>query len=251
MNELTTINTKQTMTSLQIAEVTGREHKNILRDIRNLIEQGADELNFELISYTDDMNREKPCYQLSGKGVLILASGYNVKLREKIIDRWEALETGQAKPAFSVPQSFAEALMLAAKQQEQIEQQHRQLIEDAEEIKQMATIITEQKPKVSYYDLILNCKGTQTVTSIAQDYGMSAKKFNILLRNYGIQHKVGSQWILYTKYLNEGYVQSKPFTYVNSQGINQVTNTTEWTQKGRLFLYNTLKEHGTLPMIER
>ena len=89
------------MSSLEIAEVTGKEHKNVMRDIQNLLSQGVDKLNFERISYKDSMNRVRDAYQLTYKGVLILASGYNPVLREKIINRWEELETGKAEPKFS------------------------------------------------------------------------------------------------------------------------------------------------------
>lgn len=89
------------MSSLEIAEVTGKEHKNVMRDIQTLLSQGVDTLNFERISYKDSMNRVRDAYQLTYKGVLILASGYNPVLREKIINRWEELETGKAEPKFS------------------------------------------------------------------------------------------------------------------------------------------------------
>ena len=89
---------KQTMGSLEIAELTGKEHKNVLRDIRNLLEQGVNPLNFELVEYKDSKGEMRVCYELTRKGSLILASGYNALLREKIIDRWEALETGKAEP---------------------------------------------------------------------------------------------------------------------------------------------------------
>ncbi|MDE7411564.1 MAG: Rha family transcriptional regulator [Paramuribaculum sp.] len=82
----------QTMTSLHIAEITGKRHDAVLRDIRNLLEQGVDAHNFVETSYTDKANRQSPCYMLTKKGCLILASGYDAKLRERIIDRWEELE---------------------------------------------------------------------------------------------------------------------------------------------------------------
>ena len=116
---------KETMTSLEIAEVTGKRHDSILRDIRNILSQGVDAHNFVETSYTDKSNRQQKCYTLTKKGCLILASGYDVILREKIINRWEELETKE-RNQYQVPKSFAEALMLAAKQQEQIEAEQKQ-----------------------------------------------------------------------------------------------------------------------------
>lgn len=241
---------KETMTSLEIAEVTGKRHDSILRDIRNILSQGVDAHNFVETSYTDKSNRQQKCYTLTKKGCLILASGYDVILREKIIDRWEELETKE-RSQYQVPQSFAEALMLAAKQQEQIEEQQRQLEASSKEIVELNGAIAEMEPKVTYVDMILASKETVTTTQIAQDYGQSAKAFNVLLRNFGVQHKVGGQWVLYAKHLPFGYVQSDTFPIVHKNGTNGTVMHTKWTQKGRLFLYEELKKHNVIPLIEQ
>ena len=241
---------KETMTSLEIAEVTGKRHDSILRDIRNILSQGVDAHNFVETYYTDKSNRQQKCYTLTKKGCLILASGYDVILREKIINRWEELETKE-RNQYQVPQSFAEALMLAAKQQEQIEEQQRQLEENSKEIVELNGAIAEMEPKVTYVDMILASKETVTTTQIAQDYGQSAKAFNVLLRHFGVQHKVGGQWVLYAKHLPFGYVQSDTFPIVHKNGTNGTVMHTKWTQKGRLFLYEELKKHNVIPLIEQ
>lgn len=92
-NFLTTPDMGKRMSSLEIAEITGKQHKHVMRDIRNLLEQGVAQSNFGLGSYKDRNNQERPCYNLTKKGSLILASGYDALLRERIIDRWEVLET--------------------------------------------------------------------------------------------------------------------------------------------------------------
>lgn len=96
----------QRMTSLVIAEVTGKKHAHVMRDIQNLLAQGVSQSNFGLSSYTQDQpnggTKQVPMYSLTPKGVLILASGYNPVLREKIINRLEEWETGQRTP--TVPQ---------------------------------------------------------------------------------------------------------------------------------------------------
>lgn len=132
----------------------------------------------------------------------------------------------------------------AAEQSEQIQ------VKDAQ-ITELSAAVTEMKPKVSYVDTILQSRDTVSVTAMAQDYGQSAKAFNILLRNMRIQHKVGQQWIVYAKYLQCGYVQSETFTYTRSDGSTAARLCTKWTQKGRLFLYDTLKSHGIIPLIEQ
>jgi Rha family phage regulatory protein len=239
------------MSSMEISELTGRPHKNVIRDIKNLLKQGVSELNFEPTSYQDKFNRQKPCYNLTKKGCLILASGYNAVLREKIIDRWESLETGKATPAYQVPQSFADALMLAAQQQKQIEEQAKTISENVKAIEAKDKQIAELEEQTEYTRTILNSPSTVLVTQIAQDYGFGAKMFNAILRNLKIQRKVGSQWILYAKYLKKGYVQSHTHEFTHKDGRKDVALTTKWTQKGRLFLYTLLKKHGYLPLIEQ
>lgn len=109
----------QTMTSLQIAEVTNKRHDAVLRDIRNLLEQGVQAHNFvELFNIRELPNggsKQEPYFQLTKKGCLILASGYNALLREKIIDRWELLETERAVATPNNPQlQFVQAQLYVA-----------------------------------------------------------------------------------------------------------------------------------------
>ena len=111
--------------------------------------------------------------------------------------------------------------------------------------------LAEAAPKVSYYDLILNCKDLISISKIAKDYGMSAVKMNDLLRDMGIQYRQGNVWLLYQKYAAQGYTSTKTHEYIGSDGMNHAKTATYWTQKGRVWLYDKLKENGILPTIER
>lgn len=109
-------------------------------------------------------------------------------------------------------------------------------------------IIGELKPKASYYDLILQNKSLMPISQIAKDYGMSGKAFNKLLHELGVQFKQGNTWLLYQGYANQGYTQSRTFA-IDAERSRMHTY---WTQKGRLFLYDLLKnERSLLPVIER
>lgn len=243
---------KETMTSLEIAEVTGRNHKDVMRSIREM-EEAWVKVNgrkFALVEYKDAKGEMRPCYSLNKTECLYIATKFNDEARAKLVLRWEELETKE-RNQYQVPQSFAEALMLAAKQQEQIEEQQRQLEANSKEIVELNGAIAEMEPKVTYVDMILASKETVTTTQIAQDYGQSAKAFNVLLRNFGVQHKVGGQWVLYAKHLPFGYVQSDTFPIVHKNGTNGTVMHTKWTQKGRLFLYEELKRHNVMPLIEQ
>lgn len=138
-------------------------------------------------------------------------------------------------------QIVANALIVA---QNIINNQNRQ-------IEEMSVKMSELEKKSDYLDLILESKETVTVTQIAQDYGMSAKAFNKILMKLGIQHKVNGQWILYAKYLGEGYVHSKTVSITRSNGMKDTVMNTEWKQKGSIFLYNLLKDNGYIPLIEQ
>lgn len=118
------------------------------------------------------------------------------------------------------------------------------------ETKQQKQIIGELKPKADYTDTILKNKGLVTITQIAKDYGMSAQEMNTKLHDLGVQYKQSGQWLLYSKHHSKGYTHSETVPITRKNGQADITMTTKWTQKGRLFIYDLLKQHGVLPLIE-
>lgn len=244
---------RQTMSSLQIAELTGKPHNDVLKAIRAMepawrkVRGGTFSLTFRITELPNGATRQDPYYKLSKTECLYVATKFNDEARAKLVLRWEELETAEQP---KVPTTFREALLLAAAQQEQIEKQQKLLAAQGQTIRDLNEANAEMRIKVSYYDQILASKSTVTTTQIAQDYGMSAKKFNIILRNLKIQRKVGGQWILYAPHNTMGYVHSDTFI-PESSTTGKVIMTTKWTQKGRIFLYNELKNRGVLPLIEQ
>src|SRR5699024_5797541 len=241
MNELMTNDVE--MTSLDIAEVTKKKHKHILADIRKEIED-LGELGqpiFRPSSYLNKQNKKQPCYIFGKEGAMQLALKYDAKTRYRVIKRIEELEQQSQK---TLPGTYKEALL--------------QLVEQVEENEKIQTtnLMLEQqnkelKPKADYTDTILKNKGLVTIGQIAKDYGMSAQKMNKLLHELGIQYKQSRQWLLYSDYHDKGYTHSDTFDIKLSDGRSDVRMQTKWTQKGRLFLYDLLKEHEVLPTIER
>lgn len=111
--------------------------------------------------------------------------------------------------------------------------------------------IAEMKPKASYYDVVLNCKDAVAITTIAKDYGKSGRWLNEYLHNLGVQFRQGKIWLLYQKHARHGYTVTKTHSYPGNDGTMHSKVHTYWTQKGRLFIYELLKSHGVLPLIEQ
>lgn len=155
----------------------------------------------------------------------------------KIEEQWNSPEAVMAR-----------ALKLANKQLDELKVANLQLSETIESNKKT---ISEMKPKAKYYDIVLNSKDLLPITVIAKDYGKSAREFNKLLYDMKIQYKLEKIWVLYQKYASKGYTSTKTHVYDSLDGRKHTIVYTYWTQKGRLFIYDVLKERGILPLIER
>lgn len=261
MNEISTIVDGERMASLQIAEITGKPHNDVMKAIRKMepawekVQGGKFSLMQEEVETNNGGHKMRPYYSLNKEECLYIATKFNDEARAKLIKRWKELEE-QSKP--SVPQNYLEALKSLVKSEEEKQQlalenrkQQQEILTISKENMELGNKITEMLPKVSYYDQILQSNATMTVTQIAQDYGMSAIKLNLLLSDMKIQHKMRGQWILYGQFLTGGYVNSRAVDIIRSDGRHDVKYNTEWTTKGRIFLYEALKAKGILPLIEK
>lgn len=111
--------------------------------------------------------------------------------------------------------------------------------------------IAQMKPKVDYYDLVMSSKNTLTTTQVAADFGLSAVRMNQMLNAWKIQYKINNQWILYQQYKDKGYVRSVAKPIKTNGGYRFCAESSQWTQAGRLFLYELMKKNGILPVCER
>ena len=205
-----------------------------MRDIRSLLEQGVSQSNFGLSSYQQAQpnggHKDVACFNLTKKGCLILASGYDVKLRERIIDRWEQLETEKRNGGFQVPTSFKDALLLAAKQQEQIEEQQK--------------VLTEQAPKVSFANAIIASKTSCLIGELAKllaqnciDIGQN--RLFEWMRNNGYLGKTGERYnIPNQQYIEQGLFELKKGVHSGNNGVMHTTITTKVTGKGQEYFIN-------------
>ena len=181
MNILTQ-NTK-TMSSREIAELTGKQHGHVIRDIELLNETLIEE-SLSIIGesfYTADNGQVYREFLLTQAQTIDLMTGYNRNLRVRINRRWQELEQRVATPVFQIPQTLGEALQLAADQAKQLE---------------LAA------PKVAHYDKVVDRHTLLTATQVGQKMGLSAIMLNRILDELGVYnqaHKRGRafrQWFI-------------------------------------------------------
>lgn len=220
MNELLTISQKNastlTMSSREIAELCEKQHPHVLRDIRNMLNSlypnldGLDSKGIFAIKNEYGLTLE---ILLPKREVMILVSGYRIDLRAKIIDRLEELES-QQKPTTKIPQSFSEALMLAAQLQAEKEQ---------------------NAPKVEAFDRLATAtEGTMNLTNAAKHLQMQPRAFNQFLFANGWIYKrtIGSAWIAYQDKLQRGYLEHKAHPVTQSDGTEKIYPQVLVTAKG-------------------
>ena len=155
----------------------------------------------------------------------------------------------ELEKAWNAPEKvMARALQLANAQVKELSWHCTQL--DGQ-IQEQNRQIASLRPKAVYLDMILHSPSLVLTTQIAKDYGMSAVRLNKLLNEWGIQYKCREQWILYAGYQGHGYTCSTSVEIRRRDGRLEVKYQTEWTQKGRVFLYQLLKSKGYLPIVEQ
>ena len=217
------------------------------KDVANVL--GYSNTKDALLRHVDSEDKMGSRITTSGQSremTIINESGlYSLILKSKLpnarkFKRWvtsEVLPTIRKTGSYTnVPRSFAEALRLAA---------------DLEEEKMMLEQkVAEYEPKITYLDTILASKDAVTTSQIAADYGMSAIQLNKILHHLGVQRKVSGQWLLYKKHMNCGYTKSHTSEILQTDGTNKIVMSTKWTQKGRLFIYNLLKDEGYYPQMD-
>lgn len=155
----------------------------------------------------------------------------------------------EMEKAWNSPEKvMARALQLANRQVRELSCQCSRL--DGQ-IQEQNRQIARLRPKAVYLDRILHSSSLMLTTQIAKDYGMSAIRLNKLLHEWGIQYKCREQWVLYDPYQGQGYTCSTSVEICRRDGQMEVKYQTEWTQKGRVFLYQLLKSKGYLPVVEQ
>lgn len=232
MNELTTTvcTGNKAMSSREIADLTGKMHKNVIQDIRTLIEQGAiDRLNFQPISYKDSYGRDQPEYLLDFDATMTLVTGYDAKLRAKVIRRWRELETGEAKPA--IPKDLPSALRAYA---EEVEKNQALQLENE-----------SLKPKAAFADAVTASEGCILIRELAKllkqcglDIG-GGFLFEVLRdTGYLIKQKSMDRNMPTQKSMEKGLFEVQEYLIPQKGGKKKLRRVTRVTPRGQRYFIN-------------
>ena len=206
--------TPQTMTSLEIAELTGKQHKNVMQAIRNM-EPGWEKvagLKFQLGSYKDANGQLRPCYQLTKTECLYIATKFNDEARAKLVLRWEELETEKRK-ATSV-----------------------RFLPEPKEILRLADHIIGE----ALSEMNADAEDTLTATQVAKTFNMTVYDFNAVLQDLGIQFRRFGRWNIADELQDRDLVRMRTYVSYSLKGEKKVHTYMTWTMAGLRFLNGKL-----------
>lgn len=235
-------------TSLIVAQVFGKEHKNVVRDIENLsCSENFNRLNFERITYKDARNREQTAYEMTKDGFSFLVMGYTGakagEFKERFINEFNRREFLLKDDDYILMRSQQILQKRLEASEEKIKQLESQAEQQQETIELQQQELTQSAPKVSYYDNHLQSVNTQTSTQAAKQIGMDAEKLHKKLKEIGIIYRQSGQWILHAPYSTWGMHSTRTQTYTRSDGSIGTSVYTVWTQRGVRFII-ALYENG-------
>lgn len=213
MNEL--ITKYQRMTSLEIAEMTGKNHFDLMRAIRKMEDawEKVNGCNFALVDYRDAKGESRPCYSLTKTECLYIATKFNDEARARLVLRWEQLEKER------IQQGAVRHL----------------LVSDADVMTEAERIVTN-----TLVNSHRNADGCITMKEIAAQYGMDVKDMNSFLVDRGIQKWMRGQYRLTANYEGRGLAEDRLFIYYSKEGKQKKQTYLVWTLKGVDFINSLL-----------
>lgn len=241
----TTVNGEVMFVGKDVADILG--YQNGSRDINRHVDE---EDRHKVMLFDGNQDKETIIINESGLYSLILSSKMPNAKKFKHWVTAEVLPAIRKNGMYAIDEILENPdLAIAALTKLKEEREKRKQLECQTRIQRQQ--IAEMKPKASYYDVVLNCKDLISTSAIAKDYGKSAIWMNRYLHDKGVQFKKGDIWLLYQKYAEKGYTSTKTHSYQGFNGDMHTKVHTYWTQKGRLFIYDLLKEDGIYPLIEQ
>ena len=216
-------NGEQRMTSLEIAQLSGKQHKDVLKAIRNMESawEKVNGRNFALVDYKDLKGELRPCYLLSKTECLYIATKFNDEARAKLVIRWQELE---------------EERLMEMQQPKQKIQEIRLLACDEEVLDEADDILGEELEKLNR-----ESRFCYTPTEIGKVFGMDGRDLNSFLSDQKIIRWARGQWQLTQKYLHRELTANR-YSYVHGRdGRRKLVSRLVWTEKGREFIMDMIK----------
>ena len=216
-------NGEQRMTSLEIAQLSGKQHKDVLKAIRNMESawEKVNGRNFALVDYKDQKGELRPCYLLSKTECLYIATKFNDEARAKLVIRWQELE---------------EERLMEIQQPKQKIQEIRLLACDEEVLDEADDILGEELEKLNRVS-----RFCYTPTEIGKVFGMDGRDLNSFLSDQKIIRWARGQWQLTQKYLHRELTANR-YSYVHGRdGRRKLVSRLVWTEKGREFIMDMIK----------
>lgn len=238
---LSTQNGEPVASSRQIAENFGKEHKDTLESIRQILaaENSATKSMFYETTF-ENRGKQYPMYLMNRDGFTLLAMGFTGKAALEWKLKYIAAFNEMEKKLAEQPQLTRSQLLATA------------LIAAHEELEEKDKRIAELTPDAEFARAVCIADNCRTATSIAKDYGLTAEKLNKLLYSQRVQYKDSDgQWVLYKPYQGKGYTKNRKGKAIQrSNGKTYIPNTTVWTVEGEKLIHKQLKKLGITPRIE-
>ena len=257
MNELKimTVEGQLVTDSREVAEMVDKNHGHLMRDIRGYVEVllknpklDYEDFFIESTYKAGDTNRFYDCYLLTKKGCDMVANKMTgekgVLFTAVYIANFYEMEKSLEQSQFQLPMTYKEAMLQLIEKEEEKEQL---LLEN----KTLSAEMAIQAPKADYADKVLSSVSTMNITQIAKEFGMSGQAMNKLLKGLKIQFYSGGQWVLQSPHDKYDYVDTETHAFTNSKGEPDSNRRTKWTESGKRFIHDKLKEAGILPVNQR
>ena len=213
-----------TMTSIEIAELTGKEHGHVRRDITKMLDDLKKDPSIFGYIYQDVYQRDQQAFRLPYDETVCLLTGYDARARMAVIKRWRELETSSA--AFAVPTTLSGALRLAAEQAERIEQQ-AQLLEAA-------------KPAVEFVDRYVEATGTHSFRQVAKLIGAKENAFREFLLSQKVMYRLGGEMTPHSQHIDAGRFVVKAG---KAERTGHAFNSARFTPKGINWVAGEFAKH--------
>ena len=231
-------------TSLIVAQVFGKEHKHVLRDIDSLscseiFRQSNFGLSFKNRELPNGGSKQERYYTMTKDGFSFLVMGYTGEkageFKERFINEFNRREAMLKSDDYILMRS----MQILQKRIQAIEADNARLLAENEA---NAETIRQQAPKVQYVDAVLQSVNTYSANLIAKEMGMSAETLNRRLKEKGVIYKQGGVWVLTAKYQGKGYTKTRTHAYTRSDGSQGTSMLTVWTETGRAFLHSIFQQ---------